>query len=165
MYSDPIINLKQEKIHYSTILNIFEKYAIPNEIDLLSEDTDYADYWIIETILTKYKPKVIIHEVNQQTPDMCVVVLKSDEIIYWDLSIYHGGSVCAFYCLAKHFHYSMIYCESTGVNCFWIRNDLIQNNLGMNVSLLQSILNPQFLYKRFPVVFKNSSKEWFRVEC
>jgi hypothetical protein len=164
-FSDESINLKQEKIHHSTILNTFEKYEIPNEIDLLSEDTDYADYWIVEKILTKYRPKVLIHEVNQQTPDKCVVVEKSDQIIYWDLSIYHGGSVCAFYCLAKRFNYSMVYCESAGINCFWIRNSLIEKNLGINVSLLQSILNPYFLYKKFPVLFRNSSNKWFNVQC
>jgi hypothetical protein len=131
----------------------------------LSEDTDYADYWIVEKILTKYRPKVLIHEVNQQTPDKCVVVEKSDQIIYWDLSIYHGGSVCAFYCLAKRFNYSMVYCESAGINCFWIRNSLIEKNLGINVSLLQSILNPYFLYKKFPVLFRNSSNKWFNVQC
>ena len=82
---------------------MFEKYKVDLNLDLFSEDTDYADYWIVEKVLTKYHPKIVIHEVNQQPPNLCVTVEKPkpNKIIYWDGTNYHGGSVCAFYCLAK----------------------------------------------------------------
>jgi hypothetical protein len=117
------INKRQEIISYSNILNLFKKYKVDLNLDLFSEDTDYADYWIVEKVLTKYRPKIVIHEVNQQPPNLCVTVEKPkpNKIIYWDGTNYHGGSVCAFYCLAKKNDYTMVYCESKGVNCFWIR--------------------------------------------
>ena len=68
---------------------------------------------------------------NQQTPEKCIVVPKSENLIYWDGSNYPGGSVCAFYCLAKINDYSTVYCETAGVNCFCIRKDLIENNLSL----------------------------------
>ena len=119
------INKHQEIISYSNILNLFEKYKVDLYLDLFSEDTDYADYWIVEKVLTKYRPKIVIHEVNQQPPNLCVTVEKPNKIIYWDGTNYHGGSVCAFYCLAKKNRYTMVYCESRGVNCFWIRYILL----------------------------------------
>ena len=165
-FSNPFINLHREKIHHKTVLNVLRKYEISEDVDLLSEDTDYADYWIIEKILTKYQPKVLIHEVNQELPDKCVVVNKSDDLVYWDGFNYHGASVCAFYCLAKKFNYSMIYCEKSGVNCFWIRNDLIEMKLNFSVNLLQNILNPKFLYKKLKNSYKNSTgKTWTYVNC
>jgi hypothetical protein len=100
-YSDLAINLYEELVHDQTVLEIFEKYKIPKDIDLLSVDTDYADYWIIEKILTQYKPKVIIHEINQQPLDTCVSVPKVDYIVIHDGSNFHGANICAFYCLAK----------------------------------------------------------------
>lgn len=104
------INLYKEKIHYSNIIELFEKYQVKIDLDIFSEDTDYADYWIVQKVLTKYQPKIIIHEVNQQSPELCVTVAKPkvDEYIFWDGSSYHGGSVCAFYCLAKSFNYTMV---------------------------------------------------------
>ncbi len=65
-FYNPKLNLYNESIHANTILDLFAKYSIPEEIDFLSEDTDYADYWIVENVLTKYKPKVLAHEVNKQ---------------------------------------------------------------------------------------------------
>jgi hypothetical protein len=111
------------------IFELFEKYKVPIEIDILSEDTDYADYYIVEEILKIYRPKILVHEVNQQPGNLCVTVAKEDKLIFWDGSNYHGGSVCAFWCLAKRFSYTMVYCEKAGVNCFWLRNDLLENNL------------------------------------
>ena len=165
LYEDKSINLNKENIHFNSVLGLFEKYNVSNEIDLLSEDTDYADYWIVEKILTKYKPKVLVHEVNQQPPDKCVVVAKSDELIFWDWSNHHGGSVCAFYCLAKTFDYTMVYCESAGVNCFWIRNDLIEKYLGFNPKSAQTILNPQLLFKRPGFTYKDTDRKWMVVSC
>ncbi len=77
------INLHKETITHSNILDLFVKYNVGDNIDLLSEDTDYADYWI-EKILTKYHPKVVVHEINQQLPEFCVTVPKPDDLIFWD---------------------------------------------------------------------------------
>ena len=107
------INLKKESIFHTNILQLFEKYQVPIDLDLFSEDTDYADYWIVEKVLSKYKPKMLIHEVNQQTS--CVTVPKPVALTFWDGSEFHGGSVCAFRCLAIASGYSMVYCESAGV--------------------------------------------------
>ena len=164
-HKNEAINLYAVPIHQNSILETFKSYSVSEDIDFMSEDTDYADYWIIEKVLTKYKPKVLIHEINQQTPDKCVTVKKNSELIFWDGSNYHGASVCAFYCLAKSFDYSMVYCESAGVNCFWIRNDLIQKYLKLNVKVLQRLLNPTFLQKKPNFVYPPTNNEWHVVQC
>jgi hypothetical protein len=91
-HSKPEINLNKELIHFTNVLEILEKYKILQDIDLLSVDTDYADYWIIQKILTQYKPKVLIHEINQHSPDTCVSVPKINEIVIHDGSNYGSFS-------------------------------------------------------------------------
>ena len=166
---DPMINLHKETILFSNVLSLFEKYKVPIEFDILSEDTNYADYYIVEAILTKYRPKIVVHEVNQQPGNLCVTVQKEDKLIFWDYKLrsnYHGGSVCAFWCLAQKFDYTMVYCEKAGVNCFWIRNDLLEENLnGIDHRLVQTILNPTFLYKKPKFTYKKSNNEWAQIEC
>jgi len=105
----PAINLHREIILYSNVTALFEKYGVDKNVDIFSEDTDYADYWIVKQVLKSYRPKLIIHEVNQKPPEICVTVTKPgiNELIQWDLTDYHGGSVCAFYCLAKSNGYTM----------------------------------------------------------
>lgn len=108
---NPEINLHKENIFYSTIVDVFKKYNVDKEVDIFSEDTDYADYWIVEKVIKSYRPKIVIHEVNQQTGDLCVTVPKPnpDQLIFWESgSEFHGASVCAFHCLAKRNKYTMV---------------------------------------------------------
>jgi hypothetical protein len=153
------ISLHKEMILHSNILGLFEKHSVPIELDLLSVDTDYADYWIMESIFTKYKPKVIVHEVNQQKT--CVTVAKPAALFVWEgHDEYCGASVCAFQCLAKKFGYTMVYCESAGVNCFMIRDDLLKNVLKVDLNFVRQILNPTFLYKQLRFSYLPSDKPW-----
>ncbi len=162
---NPSINLHRESILHSNILSLLEKYKVPNDIDILSEDTDYADYHIVEEMLKKYHPKILVHEVNQQPGNMCVTVPKANKLIFWDGSNYHGGSVCAFWCLAKRFSYTMVYCDKAGVNCFWLRNDLVEKYLNIETKVVQSLLNPIFLYKKPGFVYPSTNKKWVDVSC
>ena len=80
-------------------------------------------------------------------------------------NIIDGASVCAFHCLAKWFDYTMVYCETSGVNCFWLRNDLLTSIIDIDVSVIQSVLNPSFLFKTPSFYYKSTSKSWQVVSC
>lgn len=131
---------------------------------MLSLDTDFADYWLLEKLLkAKILPRIIIHEVNRE--QTCVSTIKLNGLAYWDnVSAYFGASVCAFYCLARQFNYSMVYCEKTGVNCFWVRNDILRDSLYIDAENLQRTLTPDFLYRPSKVSLEPSSKMWHNIE-
>jgi hypothetical protein len=159
-------NLHKENITHENIVRLFKKYSVPVEFDLFSEDTDYADYWIMEQVLTEYRPKIVVHEVNQLPPKLCVTVPKPTNLTFWKGTMYYGGNVCAFYCLAQRFNYTMVYCESIGVNCFWLRNDLLTRYLKVEASFFQKIINPPRLYRRPRFAHKPSNEtSWFHVNC
>lgn len=163
--NDALPNLHKEMILWYEISELFQKYNIRKDIDILSLDTDYADFWILESILKEYSPKVIVHEVNQQPPDICVTVPRSYDLKLWDGTEFQGASICAYYCLAKLFDYSMIYCENAGINCFWVRNDLIKKHLKVDATLVQDILNPKYLYRKSKFSYKITSNKWEQFSC
>lgn len=160
-------NVVMQKITHMNVLKVFEKFEIKQFFDLLSIDTDFADYWILEKILSKYHPSIIIHEVNQQPPDECVSVAKLNGLALWDnYSKYYGANICAYFCLAVRFNYSMIYCESQGVNCFWIRNDILEKKFGTStINQIKTVLNATFLYQKQNVQYKDLyRRSWTQIE-
>lgn len=167
LHSNWRINLHQESLHHSEILNIFKKHGVLREPDLLSIDTDYADYWLLNSILTAYNPKVVVHQVNHQPADNCVTVPKPDKFIPWNgLTSFYGASVCAYHCLSQRHKYSMVYCESSGVSCFWIRNDLLADLLQIrDVALVSMTFTPQYLYKKLPFEYQPHQQTWSNVKC
>ena len=142
------IDMHKEMVKHDNVLEILEKYGVKSEFDLFIENTDYEDYWIVEKVLTRYKPKIIVHEVNQKKAELCVTVPKPVNLTFWDGSSFHGGSVCAFYCLANRFHYTMVYCRNGGASCVMVRNDLLSAFLKVQPRFVQLILNPFALQKQ-----------------
>lgn len=144
------------------VIKVFKKYRIDKRtIDILSIDTDFADYWTLEKLLSaQIRPRVIVHEVNREPPDQCVSTIKLAGLAYWDnVSTYFGASVCAYYCLARQFDYSMVYCEKAGVNCFWVRNDLLRE-AQFDVELVQRTILPTVLFRNVPVKLQATDRKW-----
>ena len=135
------------------------------EFDLLTIDTHYDDYWILEAVLSgDYRPKVIVHAINQQSPEVCVSVAKSDEIHNNDGSNYHGANICAFYCLAQAFDYSMVYCDSNGFYCFLVANELLRNQFFLDLNVLKRSLNPFSLFRKAGFDEYQSKKTWYQID-
>ena len=74
-----------------------------------------------------------------------MTVPKPKGLVYTDGTEYHGASLYAFYCLARRYGYTMVYCERTRVNCFWVRNDLLEIFLREKAYVVQQILIPSVL--------------------
>ena len=164
---NPRLNLHIEQITHDNIVRLLAKHEVPRELDVLSVDTDFADYWILESILIsgKYAPKIVVHEANGKRACVSVAKPARGEIRHWDgASEYSGASVCAYQCLAQRFGYTMVYCESKGVNCFWLRDDMIGTKAGMDVALVKSVLTEQFLYP-FGLTEHSNQYKWTELSC
>lgn len=161
------LNIRQEMVTFSSVLDQLKSYNI-TRIDLLSLEPAYFDYYVLSEVLSKYYPKIVAHAVNTQPSSACVAVQKEEaKSLVWDgQSDYRGASVCAFWCLANQLSYTMVYCESLGGECFWLRNDLIDEALYLQPEVVQTILNPRFLYKKPKMMpTKKANKEWVDVGC
>ena len=59
-HENPEINLKREIFWPDNILELFTRFRVSREFDLLSVDMDSYDWWMVERILEGgYRPRVI----------------------------------------------------------------------------------------------------------
>lgn len=143
-YENHNINLRKEWITKENIIDLFKKYNVPKNINLLSVDIDFNDFYCLKEILLFYKCDIIICEYNaSHSPDIDKVVMYDKKGI-WDGTNYFGVSLLALDKLAKKFNYSLVYCDNNGVNCFIIHNDIIKNkNLKFaNIDNISKIYKP-----------------------
>lgn len=126
-FEDRKINLQQEFITAESINDLFEKYHVPHEFDLLSIDIDYNDFYIWHAIDSKYRPRVVVIEYNAtHLPDEDKIVLYSPQH-WWDGTNYFGASILSFSLLGKQKGYTLVYVENRGVNLFFVRDDILEN--------------------------------------
>lgn len=122
----PAMNLHQEFITMENINELFDRYNVPNNLDFLSIDIDYNDFYIWMALDRKYQPAVLVIEYNAgHSPDQDKVVKYRSHIV-GDFTNYYGASILAMYNLGKKKGYSLVYADSTGTNLFFIRSDIIK---------------------------------------
>lgn len=164
------INLQRHFITTANVVSLLEKYGFRSskKLDLLSIDTDCFDFWLTRAVLSAgYRPRVLINEINphvQLAPPRSLSVphpndprtkhywisRSSDDVTgsytstCWDVSgdvtSYYGASVSAFYRLYRAYNYSMVYCDMHGINCFGVRDDLLQAPMRVSEFLTDRML-------------------------
>ncbi len=140
-FENPSINLHKEFITAQNINDLFEKYKIPEDFDLLSIDIDYNDFHVWQALEAKYRPRLVVIEYNATHLPWEDKVVKYDPSQQWDGSNYSGASILSFYKLARKKGYSLVYAESVGVNLFFIRDDVLegQNYRFKNINEVEKI--------------------------
>lgn len=120
------INLQSEFITAENVEELFKKYKVPKELDLLSIDVDGNDYWIWKAI-KKYSPRIVIIEYNSKISPNKSLTIKYDPFHEWDGTDYMGASLLALKRLGEKKGYVLVCCDNTGSNAFFVRSDLLKN--------------------------------------
>ncbi len=135
-------NIFKELVTAENINEIMDKFATPEEFELLSIDLDYNDFHVWKALDNRFSPKVVIIEYNAShlpTEDLVVVYNAKTT---WDGSNYFGASLLAFTRLGREKGYSLVNTDHCGVDAIFIRDDLINGNQ----SLFLNTNNVEALY-------------------
>lgn len=119
------INLHRAFITAENICDLFRKYDVPEEFDLISVDIDGNDFYVWKSLAQCYRPRVVVIECNKHFNFNEDAVMKYDPNYLWNRSEASGASVLALYNLGRKLGYSLIYHESEGVNLFFVRDDVL----------------------------------------
>jgi len=141
----PESGIKKEFITAENINDLFKKYEVPQEFDLLSIDIDGNDYWVWKAI-EGYAPRVVIMEYNACIPYAPAVTVPYKADFVWDKTDYMGASLSALVQLGTQKGYTLVATDSRGVNAFFVRTDLAQKHF--------TTQTPESIYK--PARYKNA---------
>jgi hypothetical protein len=124
-HGDIELNLHHAFITAENICDLFRKYDVPKEFDLISIDIDGNDFYVWKTLSAYYRPRVVVIEFNQHFnfDDDSVMVYNPSYI--WNSSEAFGAGILAFFNLGRKIGYSLVHQESSGANLFFIRDDVL----------------------------------------
>jgi hypothetical protein len=123
--SDRQYKVEIEFISASNINNLFKKYNVPPEFDLLSIDIDGQDFHVWNA-LKGYSPRVVSIEMNYHIVPGKDLVLQYDDNFRWRENERSGASITALKHLGNKKGYSLVAtCMSDAI---FVRNDLIYDN-------------------------------------
>ncbi|MDW3219593.1 MAG: hypothetical protein R8F63_13355 [Acidimicrobiales bacterium] len=114
-------DIRQEFITAENINELFARYDVPDDFDLLSIDIDSNEYWVLRALDGRYRPRVLTMEYNASLGPVARKTIAYDPTHIWDVSSYFGASLAALHDLASRRGYELVGCDSMGVNAFWVR--------------------------------------------
>ncbi|MDY7049073.1 MAG: hypothetical protein RPG89_10770 [Microcystis panniformis WG22] len=121
------LTLKNTFITAANIEDLFREGNVPTELDLLSIDIDGNDYWIWQAI-TNYRPRVVILEYNAIYPPESSWVMQYNPSHQWKYNSHVGSSLKALEKLGHEKGYKLVACNFSGVNAFFVREDLLADH-------------------------------------
>ena len=99
-----------------------------DDIDVLSLDLDGNDIYLVEELLlNNVNPKLFIVEYNAKFPPPIKWQIEYDSHHCWKHDDYFGASLSSFNELFNKNNYTLICCNITGANAFFIRNDFLSH--------------------------------------
>lgn len=126
------VQAAQAFVTRENINELLVEHGVSGEIGLLSIDIDGNDYWVLEAIEV-ISPAIIVVEYNFRFgADRAVVVPYDphfDRASAHPSRIYFGASLQALCLLARRKGYEFVGCNSFGVNAFFVRSDLMTDEL------------------------------------
>jgi hypothetical protein len=108
-----------------TVNDLLAKHGFTGEVDLLSVDVDGVDYWVWKAI-TVCSARVVMLEYNSMFGAERAVTVPYDPEFNRRKHrfCYYGASLQAMTRLSKSKGYRLVAVEPTGVNAFFLRNDV-----------------------------------------
>lgn len=97
---------------------------VPTDLDLLSLDIDRNTYYAFEK-MTDFRPRVLILEYNGVFPQGSDWGIDYEADKGWDGTHRFGAALKKYEIEAKKKGYTLVGCENTGTNAFFVRDDVV----------------------------------------
>jgi len=135
---------EEVKKHFVTkenILDILAQYSCPTEFDLFCIDLDGNDIYILEEVLSKYKPNLIVAEFNPKFQPQHSYAIQYDPNHTWSNDDYYGFSFRAGLIMANKFGYTCIF-QNDALNMYFVKTDVLAQTLGCEVDDICKFMPP-----------------------
>ena len=86
------VKVISKKVTPDNIIQILQEEGVPNDF-FLSLDIDGYDFFVLQKILSVYRPQMIISEVNEKIPPPIKFTVNYDPDYWWDSSHFFGYSI------------------------------------------------------------------------
>lgn len=118
------LKLVHGRVTAENIDGLISGAGISGEIDMLGIDIDGNDYHVAKAI-TCVNPRLVVMEYNAKfrPPTSWVMAYNPDHV--WDETDYFGASLTALEKLFAGKGYSLVGCNISGANAFFVRNHLV----------------------------------------
>lgn len=149
-------------ITMANCVQIMEEQGVAKEFDLFCIDLDGNDYHILDEVLFKFKPTVVIAEFNPIFPPEVKATIKYNPDHTWQEDDFYGFSFGAGVSLAEHHGYLCIF-QNDNLNMYFVEKNKLADSLNCEVDEL-FLHVPKVEYQVTNYHPKSQKTEWVQFD-
>ena len=143
------VNLAKTKVTPFNVISLLKGYEVPEKFGFFNLDIDSYDYYILEQILSCFRPSLICAEINEKIPPPIKFTVKYSPKHVWAEDHFHGQSISQLHFLCDKFNYCLVKLHYN--NAFIIPEELnIYSTLTPQEAYTQGYLNQPDRQDKFP---------------
>jgi hypothetical protein len=74
----PEVSACRSTVTPSNVVELLRSFGIPEKFSVLSLDIDSYDYWVLDALLSSFRPYLIVTEINEKIPPPIKFIVKYD---------------------------------------------------------------------------------------
>lgn len=102
------VQLSRCMVTPDNIISLFNAHGTPKEFGFLNLDIDGYDYFVLEQLLTTFRPQLICTEINEKIPPPIKFTVKWNPNYSWASDHFFGQSICQLNLLCEKYNYSLV---------------------------------------------------------
>jgi hypothetical protein len=118
------VSVLQSRASRENVVSLLRSNGAPSEPDVLVVDIDGDELGVLRASLSSFRPRLVVSEYNAVFRPGVTWAIDPAKVSRWDGTFRHGASLQALCDVLRPLGYLLAYCESSGVNCFFVRADL-----------------------------------------
>jgi hypothetical protein len=101
------VDLTRCTVTPDNVIALLETSSTPKEFGFLNLDIDGYDYFVLERILHRYRPRLICVEINEKIPPPLKFTVRWDPRYVWAGDHFYGASISKMHELCVAHHYAL----------------------------------------------------------
>ncbi len=118
-----VINSLVTTENINSLMSVCLEQMNTTDLDILSIDTDWTDYWLLKAL--SIRPKIIVIEYNSSIPPNLSLVVPKNVPYGWTGNNYFGNSFKAICDVAYDKEYTLVGSNLGGNDLFFVRTDIL----------------------------------------
>lgn len=132
-----------KKVSANNICKILEDNNVPEDFFMLCIDIDGPDYFVVQSILKKYRPKIIVTEYNEAIPYPAKFAVKAIDNFTWIGGRIYGYSIACIEDIMNLYNYTL---DNVIVNNLFLTR--IDNDETPNIDEIEQLYNDGYLFSK-----------------
>jgi hypothetical protein len=73
-----LVEARHALVTPANVVSLLREHDVPDDFGVLSLDIDSYDYWVLDSILERFRPRVVVTEINEKIPPPVRFVVRYD---------------------------------------------------------------------------------------